>query len=275
MDKTLLKGLHKGRRSRTCRGRRASSTMSRNAPAHAQQRPPHAADAHPRRLRGAGSDRRQLSGHPEDVRHGVRQQGQLDVRKIAPPHMATPGPRSGGDHPPVHPGRPGRHLHRQDRQRAADPRLLDGGRARWRTPCHRQGLAGRAVAVAPGRDARTARALPPPRPSPTARCCWPSSPRPVAWATPSTAASGATASAAWRRRCSTASSGPWPRWHLRAAGPVDPARMKTLAPVIEVAAQLSRSMGYTKGYFGSLSTPLRTNERTLQMTKPCHWTAYA
>jgi len=41
---------------------------------------------------------------------------------------------------------------------------------------------------------------------------------------------------------------------LGISGPLDrltPARMKTLAPrVIEVAAQLSRSMGYTKGYFG-------------------------
>ena len=141
------------------------------------------------------------------------------MRKIAPPHMATLARESGETiHLSILDGLDVIYIDKIDS--AADPRLLDGGRARaGARRGHRQGLAGRAVAAAPGRDARTARAFSPPRPSPTARCCWPSSPRPVAWATPSTAASGATASAAWRRRCSTASSGPWPRWGI--SGPLD------------------------------------------------------
>ena len=248
-----------GARHRRCRGTHR---------AHAQQRPPHAADAHPRRLRGRDPIDGSFPGHPEDVRHGCAPAGparRAQDRAAAHGHLA----REAADHPPVHPGRPGRHLHRQDRQRAADPRLLDGGRARAGTapwPPAKTLLAAQSPLHLDAMPARLRRFT---AATITDRgCCWPSSPRPVAWATPSTAASGATASAAWRRRCSTASERPVAAGHLRAAGPVDPnahedagsARHRGGGPAFQVHGLqgLLRGVGLTP----------RAPTEDLQMTKP-------
>ena len=183
---------------------------------------------------------------------GVRQQGQLDVRKIAPPHMATLASESGETiHLSILDGLDVIYIDKIDSVQPIRAYSMVGGRA----PAH---------AVATGKALLAAQ-------SPLHLDAMPARLERFTAATITDREVLLAELAKASRVGYAVNRGEWrdgvgglaatvfngferPVAALGISGPLDrltPARMKTLAPrVIEVAAQLSRSMGYTKGYFG-------------------------
>lgn len=183
---------------------------------------------------------------------GVRQQGQMDVRKIAPPHMAILARDSGETiHLSILDGADVIYIDKIDSVQPIRAYSMVGGRA----PAH---------AVATGKALLSAQ-------SPARLEALPEE---LARFTPATitereALKQELAKAArvgyainrgeWREGVGGLAAPVFdgferPVAALGISGPLDrltPGRMKELAPrVIEVTAQLSQAMGYTKGYFG-------------------------